>query len=77
MTFRTLHRNNLMAAFSKSVSGRLIAERKRAKSQRRSIAAEVLELLERNFPTEKELRRRRDFVDKLRKLDAEIGRAHV
>jgi plasmid stability protein len=48
------------------------ALRKRAKSQRRSIAAEVLELLERNFPTEKELRRRREFVDKLRKLDAVI-----
>jgi plasmid stability protein len=34
------------------------ALRKRAKSQRRSIAAEVLALLERNFPTQKELKRR-------------------
>lgn len=48
------------------------ALRKRAKSQRRSMAAEVLALLERNFPTEKELKRRREFVDKLRKLDAAI-----
>jgi plasmid stability protein len=48
------------------------ALRKRAKSQRRSIAAEVLELLERNFPTEKELKRRREFVDKLRRLDDSI-----
>lgn len=48
------------------------ALRKRAKSQRRSMAAEVLALLERNFPTQKELKRRREFVDKLRKLDAAI-----
>jgi len=48
------------------------ALRKRAKSQRRSIAAEVLALLERNFPTEKELKRRREFVDKLRSLDSSI-----
>lgn len=48
------------------------ALRKHAKSQRRSIAAEVLALLERNFPTEKELKRRREFVDKLRKLDTSI-----
>ena len=48
------------------------ALRKRAKSQRRSIAAEVLELLERNFPTEKELKRRREFVHTLKRLDASI-----
>jgi len=48
------------------------ALRKRAKSQHRSIAAEILSLLERNFPTEKELKRRREFVDKLRRLDASI-----
>ncbi|MGB2624733.1 MAG: hypothetical protein WA857_11190 [Candidatus Acidiferrum sp.] len=48
------------------------ALRKRAKSERRSIAAEVLDLLERNFPTKKELRRRREFVKTLRKLDDTI-----
>ena len=44
------------------------ALRKRAKSQRRSIAAEVLTLLEQNYPTEKELKRRRDFFGKLKRL---------
>ena len=48
------------------------ALRKRAKSQRRSIAAEVLALLEHHVPTEKELKRRREFVDRLRKLDVSI-----
>lgn len=48
------------------------AIRKRAKSERRSIAAEVIALLERHFPTEKELKRRREWVDKLRELNAEI-----
>lgn len=37
------------------------ALRKRAKSKRRSIAAEVLALLEANFPTEAELKARREF----------------
>jgi len=48
------------------------AIRKSAKSRRRSIAAEILELLERSFPTAKELKRRREFVRSLRKLDASI-----
>lgn len=48
------------------------AIRKSAKSRRRSIAAEILDLLERSFPTEKELQRRREFVRNLRKLDASI-----
>jgi len=48
------------------------ALRKRAKSQHRSIAAEVLALLERHFPTVKELKRRREFVDKLNRLDASM-----
>jgi DNA polymerase sigma len=48
------------------------AIRKRAKSERRSIAAAVLEVLERNFPTEKELKRRRKFVEKLERLRAVI-----
>jgi plasmid stability protein len=44
------------------------ALRKRARSQRRSIAAEVLSLLERNIPTDAELRRRKQIVRKLRQL---------
>ena len=44
------------------------ALRKRAKSQRRSIAAEVLLLLENSIPTEKELRARRKLFKKLTKL---------
>ena len=48
------------------------AVRKSAKRRRRSIAAEILDLLERSFPTEKELKRRREFVRSLRKLDASI-----
>lgn len=35
------------------------ALRKRAKGRRRSIAAEIIDLLERNIPTDRELRRRR------------------
>jgi plasmid stability protein len=46
------------------------ALRKRARSQRRSIAAEVLALLEQYIPTEKELRRRRQFTLKLKRLRA-------
>jgi DNA polymerase sigma len=48
------------------------ALRKRAKGQRRSIAAEVLALLEQNIPTEKELKRRREFVQKLKRLRSSI-----
>jgi plasmid stability protein len=44
------------------------ALRKRARSQRRSIAAEVLSLLEQNIPTEKELKRRREVTRKLGRL---------
>jgi len=44
------------------------ALRKRAKSQRRSIAAEVLELLEQNIPTEAVLKARRKAFDALAKL---------
>lgn len=44
------------------------ALRKRAKGQRRSIAAEVLTLLEENYPTERELKRRQEFLVKLKSL---------
>lgn len=44
------------------------ALRKRAKENRKSIAAEVLALLEENVPTDSELKRRRKVFDDLRKL---------
>jgi len=50
------------------------ALRKRAKSQRRSIAAEVLELLEQHIPTENALSKRRAFARKLERLRATFPR---
>jgi hypothetical protein len=44
------------------------ALRKGAKNEHRSIAAEIVALLERTYPTEKELKRRRAFVRQLKKL---------
>jgi plasmid stability protein len=44
------------------------ALRTRARARRRSIAAEVLTLLEESVPTEKELRVRRNFLRKLEPL---------
>ncbi|HKS81957.1 MAG TPA: hypothetical protein VJR23_10680 [Candidatus Acidoferrales bacterium] len=41
------------------------ALRNRARARRRSIAAEVVSLLEENIPTERELRARRNFLRKL------------
>ena len=44
------------------------ALRKRARSHRRSIAAEVLLLLEQNISTKKTLKARREFLKKLEEL---------
>jgi plasmid stability protein len=44
------------------------ALRKRAKANRKSIAAEVLQLLEQFVPTEQELKSRREFVRRLERL---------
>jgi plasmid stability protein len=44
------------------------ALRKRARSQGRSVAAEVRALLAENIPTDAELRRRKQIVRKLRQL---------
>lgn len=44
------------------------ALRKRARRPRKSIAAEVLTLLEPNSPTELELRSRREFIRRLQRL---------
>jgi len=46
------------------------ALRARARQARKSIAAEVLSLLEGNIPTAEELKRRRAFLDKLRRLQS-------
>ena len=54
------------------------ALRSRAKARRRSIAAEVLSLLEENIPTARELRSRHEWVRKLarlRKQHAASGRS--
>lgn len=44
------------------------ALRSRAKARRRSIAAEVVELLKDNIPTEQELKARREWVRRLAEL---------
>jgi plasmid stability protein len=44
------------------------ALRERARQHRRSIAAEVLTLLEENIPTAEELAKRRRFYDEMKKL---------
>jgi len=41
------------------------ALRKRARANRKSIAAEVIELLQQNIPTEAELKRRREFYNRM------------
>ncbi|MGB8583669.1 MAG: hypothetical protein WCD47_22820 [Candidatus Sulfotelmatobacter sp.] len=46
------------------------ALRKRARENRKSIAAEVISLLERNVPTAKELQARREFYDRMTELRA-------
>jgi plasmid stability protein len=46
------------------------ALRERARKNRKSIAAEVIELLEQNVPTAEELRRRREFARRMRELSS-------
>ena len=46
------------------------ALRKRARENHKSIAAEVIALLKQNIPTEAELKRRREFYDRLAELRA-------
>jgi len=46
------------------------ALRKRARENRKSIAAEVISLLERNIPTAEELRQRREFYARMMELRA-------
>ena len=51
------------------------ALRSRAKARRRSIAAEVLALLEENVPTARELRSRHEWVRKLARLRKQHARS--
>jgi len=46
------------------------ALRRRARQNRKSIAAEVLSLLEENIPTEEELRKRRRFYEQMKRLQS-------
>ena len=46
------------------------ALRKQARANRKSIAAEVISLLEQNVPTEEELKRRRKAIEGLARLRA-------
>jgi plasmid stability protein len=46
------------------------ALRKRARANRKSIAAEVISLLQQSIPTEAELKRRREFYDRMAELRA-------
>lgn len=52
------------------------ALRSQAKARRRSIAAEVLALLEENVPTEKELKARHVWVRKLARLRKQQAGSH-
>jgi plasmid stability protein len=45
--------------------------RERARKNRRSIAAEVIELLEKSVPTAEELQRRRGFVARLKNISTQ------
>jgi hypothetical protein len=47
------------------------ALRRRARENRKSIASEVISLLERNIPTADELRRRREFYDRMAEFRAQ------
>lgn len=47
------------------------ALRKQAKHHHKSIAAEVLTLLQQFIPTEAELKRRRKFLEKMRELSSQ------
>lgn len=47
------------------------ALKKRAKENQKSVAAEVIELLRQNIPTDEELRSRRRFIQVMRSLRSE------
>jgi plasmid stability protein len=47
------------------------ALRERARKNRKSIAAEVIALLEQNVPTAEELRRRREFARQMKRISSQ------
>jgi plasmid stability protein len=49
------------------------ALRQRARANHKSIAAEVITLLEQNIPTEEEMKRRRKFVKELERIRASLA----
>ncbi len=51
------------------------ALRERARRRHRSIAAEVLALLEENVPTEKELQARQEFLRRLQRIRSKKSRS--
>ena len=51
------------------------ALRRQAQQNRKSIAAELVSLLERNVPTPEELKLRRDFLRQARRLQSRRGSA--
>jgi len=51
------------------------ALRKRAREHRKSMAAEIISLLERNIPTAEKLRRRREAYNQLTALRSRLSRA--
>ena len=51
------------------------ALRERARRRHRSIAAEVLALLEENVPTEKELQERQEFLRRLKRIRSKKSRS--
>jgi plasmid stability protein len=62
---------NMPALYVEKIPDELYrALRKRARDNRKSIAAEVISLLERNVPTAKELQRRREFYKRMAELRA-------
>jgi plasmid stability protein len=50
------------------------ALRRRARQHRKSMAAEILQLLQENIPTAAELERRRQFLKKVEQLHAQAPR---
>jgi plasmid stability protein len=59
----TLYVENVPEAIYKAL-------RQRARKNRKSIAAEVIELLEQNIPTAEELKARREFARRMKELSS-------
>ena len=60
----TLYVENVPEAIYKAL-------RERARKNRKSIAAEVIALLEHNVPTAEELRRRREFARQMKRISSQ------